>query len=662
MKRSLLLILVCLLSLCLPLALTACDNTDTDTNSSGSDISTENSVPEPTDPIVVENGLAVYMPDDAPLKIAQFADLHFGVEGNSYHNDKIARTKKYMQYIVETEKPDLIVCTGDNIMSTGVEKLAEFVEFMDTLKTPWAFAYGNHDAENNSAGYSKKEMSEYLDSCNSEYLLYETGYVETENNRYGNYSISVLNSKGTKLLGAVIIFDSGIYNGSISSYDSITAGQIDWYKSEIDKLDELYIDEGTMPSVVFSHIQLPEYYTAYNKALNNSGAEFIIKENLTSSEIEAIRTGGPTYENTGLFDVMKEKKSTVAFFCGHDHLFGFQVKMDGITLGFGPQTGFATLFPDNDMPRESYVYSFNSDFTFTTSACVEDGSELGLTFSGSFDASADYDEATGKYIFSRNFNFGNTIEFAYNGVRLTKENTTIKGDFKNITAPEWKAGFYSPNGVTLTFDGITTRQCAFVYDPAANTLEITMKEVEVDPNAPTSIKYKTLNSDAGADAVALWTKSGEKIKTVTDATTGAGTWIGNGWRYYVVCDAEGRIAYAVQFPISGYGGPSGTSYYTHFVYSSDYKSNPAITVLDGFADDWAAGGIGYTLFEILIPEGGFAFTGHGTAIFDMVDMLSQGIVENYDIANINTRSIFNNNIRVSYDTTEKTISITTVED
>ena len=152
MKRSLVLILVCLLSLCLPLALTACDNTDTDPNSSGSDISTENSVPEPTDPIVVENGLAVYIPDDAPLKIAQFADLHFGVEGNSYHNDKIARTKKYMQYIVETEKPDLIVCTGDNIMSTGVEKLAEFVEFMDTLKTPWAFAYGNHDAENNSAG------------------------------------------------------------------------------------------------------------------------------------------------------------------------------------------------------------------------------------------------------------------------------------------------------------------------------------------------------------------------------------------------------------------------------------------------------------------------------------------------------------------------------
>lgn len=659
MRRMLLLVLACLIALSLPFILTACGDGETSTEQSA-DRSTEESIPEPTEPIVVENGLFINKKGDSPLKIAQFADLHFGVEGNAYHNDKTERTKEYMRYVVETEKPDLIVCSGDNVMTTGVEKLGEFVALMDSLKTPWVFIYGNHDAESTAEGYCKKDLSEYLDSCGSEYLLYNSGYIEEAANRYGNFSISILNEKGTKLLGAILVFDSGVYDGTIKSYQSITKGQIDWYKNEIDKLDALYIDEGVMPSIVFSHIQLPEYYDAYKKALSGNGAEFIIKQTVSSAE--DIKTGGPTNENTGLFDVMKEKKSTVAFFCGHAHLYSFQVKMDGITLGFGPQSGFSTLFEDNDMPRETYVYSFENDLSFTTRSCVEQGDRLGLTFSGTFDSSADYDESTGKYTLSYNFNFGNTIELAYNGVRLTKDNTTITGAFKNITSPEWKAGFYSPNGKTIVFDGLTTRSCTFVYDPEAKTLDISMKDVEIDPDAPTSIKFKTHNSDAGADAIGLWTTAGTKIKTVTDASTGAGSWIGNGWRYYVVCDAEGKIAYAVQFPISGYGGPSGSSYYTHFVYSSDYTSNPAITVLDGFADDWAAGGIGYTLYEIQIPEGGFAFTGHGTAIFEMIDMLSQGVVENYDLGNVNTRSIYNNNIRVSYDLIQKTISITTTED
>ena len=98
------------------------------------------------------------------------------------------------------------------------------------------------------------------------------------------------------------------------------------------------------------------------------------------------------------------------------------------------------------------------------------------------------------------------------------------------------------------------------------------------------------------------------------------------------------------------------------VYSSDYNKNPAIVLLDGFANDWAAGGFGYTLFEIVVPEGGFAITSHGSTNFELVDMFSQGTVEDYGVANINTRSIYNNNIRVHYDAATGTISVTTVEE
>lgn len=656
MKKKRLMMLACLFSLSAPFLLGAC------AGKPAADKTKQNSEKEKVPDVhKVENGLAVCMPSDRPIRIAQFADLHFGTEGNSYHNNRTERTKAYMQYIVDTQKPDLIVCSGDNIMSTGVEKLKEFVALMESYQTPWTFVFGNHDAEGTSAGYNKQSLSKYLDTCDAKYLLYDSGYVEAVNNRYGNFSISVLNSDGSKLVGAVILMDSGTYNGSVNSYDSLTEGQIAWYKNEIDKLNTHYSGEGTMPSVVFAHIQLPEHYTAYMAARTGNGAEFVREQELSPASVSEIKTGGPTNGNTGFFSAMKEKGSTVAFFCGHAHTLDFQVKMDDIVLGFGPQTGFSTLFENNDMLRKTYIYCFEENFDFTTISCTEDGANLGLAYSGTFDSAANYDEASNTYTTSHNFNYGNLITFSYNGTRLTTENTRIAGDFGTSKNPSRDGGFYSSDGKTMIYNGTSMNTCTFTYDPTTKTLTIETKEVEANPDAPSVLKVKTIDGDAGADAIALWTKAGTKLKYVTDASTGEGNWIGNNWRYYIAVDSEGRIAYAVLWPLSGYGGPSGKSYYAH-PYYSDYQTNPAIVILDGFANDWAAGGFGYTLFEIVVPDGGFAITGHGTAIFNLVDMLSGGTVEDYGVANINTRSLYNSNLRISYDVTKKTISVYTVDE
>ncbi|MBR3811036.1 MAG: metallophosphoesterase [Agathobacter sp.] len=600
--------------------------------------------------------LSVVMPSDRPIRIAQFTDIHFGIVGKGYHNNRPERTKAYMQYVVDTQKPDLIVCTGDIIMSSGVEKLKEFVALMESYKTPWTFVFGNHDAEDENEGYNKKTLSEYLDSCDAKYLLYDSGYVEIENNRYGNFVIPVLNSEKTKLLGAIVLIDTGTYNREIYSYESITEGQIAWYKREIDRLDVLYEGEGILPSVVFCHIALPEFQTAYKKALSQNGASFIIEQELSKDAIEDLKNEGPTNENTGFFSVMKEKESTVAFLCGHAHLLDFQVKMDDIVLGFGPQTGFSTLFVDNDMPRKSYIYCFDESFDFTTISSIEDGSNLGLEFSGTFDSTAEYDANSGTYKVSYNFNYGNNITFSYQGLRLTTENTQIIGDFSASTSPAWKGGFYSPDGKKIVFDGTAANTCTFVYNPSKKTLSIEIHEVETNPDAPTSIKFHAIDHDAGADAITLWTKAGTKLKSVTDISIGAVEWIGDNWRYYVVVDSEGRIAYAVLWPSTGYGDPGENNYYAHPCYS-DYRTNPAIHILDGFAEDYASGGVGYKLFEIKVPEGGFALTGHDAAIFQMIDMLSQGTVADYSASYINTRSLFKSDIRVSYDWKEGTISI-----
>ena len=191
------------------------------------------------------------------------------------------------------------------------------------------------------------------------------------------------------------------------------------------------------------------------------------------------------------------------------------------------------------------------------------------------------------------------------------------------------------------------------YDSSTGTVNLTTVEV------PTTVTASTVNSDAGADAIALWTTAGTKLK-YNDASTGEQVWLGNNWRYYVVVDSEGRIAYAVLHPLSGYGGPAGTTYYVHPDYT-DYTKNPAINLLDGFATDYGTG-TGYTQFEIVVPEGGFAITGHGTANGDIVEMLSQGTLTSCDATTVNNRNVYNSNIRLSYDATTMTVSVSTVDE
>ena len=80
--------------------------------------------------------LYICIPEDRDLKVLQFADIHFGVEGKDWHNDKVDRTKQFMLDIIENDKPDLIVCSGDNILQSGTTGVKEFVDLMESYQIP----------------------------------------------------------------------------------------------------------------------------------------------------------------------------------------------------------------------------------------------------------------------------------------------------------------------------------------------------------------------------------------------------------------------------------------------------------------------------------------------------------------------------------------------
>lgn len=308
--------------------------------------------------------LVLMMTQGDEFTIVQFADLHFGKEGEQFHNADEARTIDFMRYLAETEKPDLIVLSGDNIMNTGVAGAKELVEIMDSLKTPYTFVFGNHDAESALTGYCKCDVSNYLETSDSPYLLYKAGYIDdSSENRYGNFSISIKDKKTGDLLGAVVIVDTGTYDNAKGQYQSITAGQVEWYKGEITRLNEIYKNQKAnnndiIPTLTYGHMQLPEHFIAYKNASEGNGAEFIYEQQLGGWMANAV-LGNTGAESSEFFSAMKELGSARSYICGHMHGLCYHVNTDGIILGFCPQIGVSS---NRQKTCKTFVYSFDAEF------------------------------------------------------------------------------------------------------------------------------------------------------------------------------------------------------------------------------------------------------------------------------------------------------------
>ena len=630
---------------------------------------------------------ALYVPAERKLKVAQFADAHFGVDGKDWHNDKLERSKEYMRYVVETSNPDFIVCSGDNVIGTGITNgavnahdLTEFVTFMESLKTPWTFMYGNHDAETKS----KAEYSQFLLNCVSKgttkYLLYKEDYIEVANasysssdeGRYGNFTIPVYDiDNKDKLLGAYMFLDSGTYLYDLGRYQTITEGQVNWYQQQISSLNQKYQGEGTVPTIVFTHIQLPEHAIAYNKAYykDDKDYEFVVRQDeiaadFTDSEVssQSVTT------DSGLFNKMVELGSTKAVFVGHAHSYAFQVKSHGILLGYAPQCGFSKLFESNDDPRCTYVYNVNSDFTFTSTKVLE-AEDLGegLTVkyfdgtNGDKIYKSTYDATTGLYTLETTLyrSWARVRLYFNNQVISTDDKTyTFAGDYQNVCDTTSYKLYPGTNPANLFYPNSDMIKCVITFDPDTKTVNIDTIEPEIPENVITRV---VANKETNDDQAVVWTNAGTVYKSADGKYPNASM-----WRMVIVVDSQGRIAYMCAYITNGYGGATGSGYIRHSMYSN-YKTNPAFSYLSaeyegkwGTTCDWT----------LAVPEGGFMITCHGntkTKLAQLITgispdtMASDGVTPTHKDATINKNSINVDNIRIVYDSSSKTITVNTVE-
>ncbi|CAH1201847.1 3',5'-cyclic adenosine monophosphate phosphodiesterase CpdA [Paenibacillus plantiphilus] len=285
------------------------------------------------------------------FRIVQFTDIH-------WQNDDPADwlSRDLMQEILNAEAPDLVVFTGDIIHSELCDNpaaaFAHAVSAVSESGTPWAFVFGNHDAEEGITREALMTLSGRLPGC-----IAQRGPSECSG--VGNYSIIIGGSEDCARTAAVLyLFDSGSKAPQdIGGAAWIEQDQIQWYRQQSLRY-RTSKNGGAVPSLAFFHIPLPEYndlwdfHTCYGTNLEGVGSPRI---------------------NSGLFHAFWESGDVKGVFAGHDHLNDYWGYLHGISLCYGRTTGFNAYGRDGLARGARVIELREGDGEFATWLRLEGG-------------------------------------------------------------------------------------------------------------------------------------------------------------------------------------------------------------------------------------------------------------------------------------------------
>lgn len=247
------------------------------------------------------------------FKIVQFTDTHI-----NQNDESIDLVLKVIKNVVESEKPGLVVFTGDIVTENDPKNAYNKIsELLTTHNTKWVVILGNHDDEHNTPRIKIANLLTQFPNCLN----------RVSNDIYGttNFVLPVGEGKKQALL---YFMDSNAYstlNPKIEGYGWFDFSQIDWYK----KQSALYTQKNNgkvLPALAFFHIPLPEYKQVWNTDhLIKIGAK---NEDVCSPEI-----------NTGMFAAMVEAGDVMGTFVGHDHVNDYIGVLYDIALAYGRCSG-----------------------------------------------------------------------------------------------------------------------------------------------------------------------------------------------------------------------------------------------------------------------------------------------------------------------------------
>lgn len=256
------------------------------------------------------------------LKIVQFTDTHY-IHGNS----KSDTTLLLINRVLDEEKPDLVVFTGDIVTGKPVrEGWDAITKLVIDRKIPFAVNLGNHDHEYGlSRGEIASFVTKYPYNMNTPYMQNVSGVM--------NDAIPVHGGKNGLAVEALIYcFDSGAYStiDGVGGYGWITASQIEWYKKQ-SLAYTVANNFRPLPALAYFHIPLPEYRLAFDDSKNKRFG--VRTENECAPNL-----------NSGMFLAMREMRDVMATFVGHDHVNDYIVNYYGVALAYGCFSGWKTTY------------------------------------------------------------------------------------------------------------------------------------------------------------------------------------------------------------------------------------------------------------------------------------------------------------------------------
>ncbi|MCZ8516867.1 metallophosphoesterase family protein [Paenibacillus filicis] len=297
---------------------------------------------------------------DGTFTIVQFTDIHWQDGG-----PKDQQSRQLMASVLDSEKPDLVVYTGD-IIYTGRTSLGEpvcefpgraFLEAVESAEArgiPWSFVFGNHDTE---LGITRGELMDVAlsqDHC--------TVPAEAEE-RYGvgNYRLQIAATDGTPA-AVLYFFDSGNLSRvpGVKGYDWIHPDQIGWYISQSAEVNRS-LTAAKLPALAFFHIPLPEYKEVWAGG-NCRGHQF---EEICCAQV-----------NGGLFAALLETGDVMGTFAGHDHVNDYWGELHGIRLCYGRATGYNTYGREGFQRGARVIRLWQGVRDFETWLRLADGSRV----------------------------------------------------------------------------------------------------------------------------------------------------------------------------------------------------------------------------------------------------------------------------------------------
>jgi 3',5'-cyclic AMP phosphodiesterase CpdA len=262
---------------------------------------------------------------------------------------------QYIRETVQETKPDLILITGDIVYGRFDPKgdlLKSIIAFMETLKTPWAPVFGNHD---NESLMGVDWQCQQLEAA--EYCLFQQGDL-TGN---GNYSVGI--AQGEELLRVFYMMDSnGCSKPMCDSNGNQTApapgtnivktsagfgqDQIDWYTNEINAIHAL--DADVKISFAY-HIQQAIFEKSFKKYPQYTGeaTSSVLNTPLYIDKLETaddtdfgyvgrVMKGAWDYNYT-VFNDMKAL-GVDSIFVGHEHCNSSSIVYEGVRFQFSQKS------------------------------------------------------------------------------------------------------------------------------------------------------------------------------------------------------------------------------------------------------------------------------------------------------------------------------------